>query len=244
MKYRVTPLLAGLALVLTACGAPPEARFQWPEAVRDPGALQFRVVEQTVEDVPGETLKGTATTLDAVWAKVGPDAAALAQSLTYPAVDPQSMGVLAPFAQLSPAEIALLPAAVQFNVPYVSCAQLDHRDAQLPEQAAVACDQKQKYLLGPVAMNGGDLADVAASFATNGNGWIVTLTFNTAGTQRWADLTSRAVQKQVAIILGDQILTAPVILEAMTGGNAEISANFSQDLAVGLADRLRDAVWN
>lgn len=244
MKYRVTPMLAGLALVLTACGAPPEARFQWPEAVRDPGALQFRVVEQTVEDVPGETLKGTATTLDAVWVKVGPEAAALAQSLTYPAVDPQSMTVLAPFARLSPAEVALLPAAVQFNVPFVSCAQLDHRDAQLPGQSAVACDKGQKYLLGPVSMDGGDLADVVAAFETNGNGWGVNLTFNSAGAQRWSELTTAAVSKQVAIVLGDLVLTAPVINGPMTTGNALISGGLDQDLATGLADRLRDAVWN
>lgn len=244
MKYRVT-LLSGLALLLTAC-SPPDARLQWPAAVRNPGALQFRVVEQAVEDVPGEQVDGSpsATTLDQVWMKVGEEAATLAKALTYPAIDPQSMRTLTPFAQLVPAEVALLPAAVQFNVPSVSCAQLDHRDAQLPEDASVACDEGQKYLLGPVAMNGGDIADIQTSLATNGNGWVVTLTFNTAGSQRWSELTTKAVSKQVAIVLGDRVLTAPNILGPMTTGDAEISADFDEEEATGLADQLRDAVWN
>jgi protein-export membrane protein SecD len=66
----------------------------------------------------------------------------------------------------------------------------------------------------------------------------VSLNFDDAGTTLFSDITSRNVDKQVAIFLDGEILSAPVVNEAIIDGSAVISGNFTWQEAKLLVQRL------
>ena len=60
------------------------------------------------------------------------------------------------------------------------------------------------------------------------------------GSETWARLTSEMLQKQIAITLDSQVISAPVIQGATPPGSAtSITGNFTQEEAEGLANNLR-----
>lgn len=65
--------------------------------------------------------------------------------------------------------------------------------------------------------------------------YYVSLTFNSTGAKQFADVTSDNTGRQLAIVLDGKIYSAPRINEAITGGQAQITGNFSADEANRLA---------
>jgi preprotein translocase subunit SecD len=63
----------------------------------------------------------------------------------------------------------------------------------------------------------------------------VALGFNKEGVSLFADITSRSVGKQVAIFIDNLIISAPVVQQPITDGNAVITGNFTVDEAKKLA---------
>ena len=63
--------------------------------------------------------------------------------------------------------------------------------------------------------------------------------FNGQGSQRFAEATTQNVGKRFAIVLDGKVLSAPNILEPITGGSGEITGNFTVDTAGTLALMLR-----
>src|SRR6266511_1410273 len=111
-----------------------------------PARLRFRLVLDATPATasepepasPGAAPGAGGATLAAVVAKLGP-AYQVAEQIQDPGqVDDETVAQLAPFGLLSPDEVAVLPPAVQFKVPTVSCAQLDGR----PFGAIEAVDQQ------------------------------------------------------------------------------------------------------
>lgn len=95
-----------------------------------------------------------------------------------------------------------------------------------------------KDVNGKVVMTGSDLKDARAQ-VSQGNQAVVGLEFSDEGGKKFADLTARNVGKQIAIVLDGQVLTAPVVQEAITGGKAQISGSRSVEEAEHLAILLR-----
>ncbi|HEX2143781.1 MAG TPA: protein translocase subunit SecD [Glycomyces sp.] len=192
-------------------------------------------------------------TIDDVWAKVGPDAAAAAQALTA-APDEATTPLLEPFAELTPEEVALLPAAVQFFVPQITCEMLDSRPPGAVQQADIevtACSAPEaataddpsmtisyKYLLAPATVLGSDVtsADVGSDQA-NPNQFVVNVQFSTAGAKKWSALTTENLQSQVAIVLDHEVVSAPTIQE-VSSNSTQISGEFTATEANQLADQL------
>jgi len=87
-------------------------------------------------------------------------------------------------------------------------------------------------------LSGKDLRRAQVSFNQNTGAPQVTIDFTTEGGKKFADISSRNVGKQVAMILDNQIISAPVIQEAITGGSAAISGNFTSDTAKALSIEL------
>ena len=71
-------------------------------------------------------------------------------------------------------------------------------------------------------LSGKDLSKALVGTSQNGQ-WVVDLQFNDAGTKKFGELTSRLVGKQLAIFFNGELASAPVIREAIIGGNAQIS---------------------
>ncbi|MEV4466532.1 protein translocase subunit SecD [Micromonospora echinofusca] len=196
----------------------------------------------------------------AVEQKVGAAAWAAASGLQAPAdlaADPSLAEKLKPFAALDPREVAVLPAAVQFNVPQISCAQLDKRppaSISAADQQAVACeDGAAKYLLDQAKVLGTDVEGASAVLDQTSQ-WVVSLDFTGAGQDKWTNLTREAFNNtgqacdatalgqdgkcRVAVVLDNEIVSSPEIQGVLTG-NSQITGNFTQKDASALAGQLR-----
>ena len=65
------------------------------------------------------------------------------------------------------------------------------------------------------------------------------ITFDSVGASRFAQVTAENVGKRFAMILDNEIISAPVIRDAITGGRAVISGTFTPETAQDLALLLR-----
>jgi preprotein translocase subunit SecD len=110
-----------------------------------------------------------------------------------------------------------------------------------PKLPLVTCDQKgdAKYVLGASFLDGTEVQNPSAQQDPNGAGYIVTLNFTSAGAKTWATFTAANVGKSAAFVLDTKVVSAPNIQEAITGGNTQISGNFSQQDATDLANTLK-----
>lgn len=64
---------------------------------------------------------------------------------------------------------------------------------------------------------------------------IVEVQLDREGAQALAEITRQHVGERLAIVLGDKIVSAPVIRESITGGSLEIDGQFTEDEAADLA---------
>ena len=88
---------------------------------------------------------------------------------------------------------------------------------------------------GEAKINGEDIVDAMQSFDQNSKPSVL-LTFESKIADTWSKWTEQKVGKIIAIVLDDQIFSAPVINQKISGGNTEISGGFetieeAQDLA-------------
>jgi preprotein translocase subunit SecD len=90
-----------------------------------------------------------------------------------------------------------------------------------------------------VLVSGGDLTDAQPGFDQRTNEPIVSFRFNTAGSRKFAQATSENVGQPFAIVLDNEVISAPVIREPITGGSGQISGNFTVQQANELALLLR-----
>ena len=88
-------------------------------------------------------------------------------------------------------------------------------------------------------ISGDQLIDARQEFAPQTNEPQVAITFNSAGGKRFARVTQQNVGKPFAIILDNQVISAPDIREAILGGRASISGSFTVESANSLAIALR-----
>jgi SecD/SecF fusion protein len=86
----------------------------------------------------------------------------------------------------------------------------------------------------PERVKGEQVNRAFATFNEFGN-YAVSLEFNSRGAQAFADVTAKNVNNRLAIVLDDKVYSAPNINEAITGGSAQISGNFSAEEARRLA---------
>jgi len=134
-------------------------------------------------------------------------------------------------------------------------AKLDFRmvDVSMPaEQAAQgrvppddeilysATQPKNPYLVEKrILVSGGDLTDAQPGFDQRTSEPIVSFRFNTSGARKFAQVTQENVGKPFAIILDNQVISAPVIREPILGGSGQISGSFTVESANDLAILLR-----
>ncbi|NOJ43177.1 protein translocase subunit SecD [Bradyrhizobium australiense] len=90
-----------------------------------------------------------------------------------------------------------------------------------------------------VLVSGGDLTDAQPGFDQRTNEPIVSFRFNTSGSRKFAQATSENVGLPFAIVLDNEVISAPVIREPITGGSGQISGSFTVQAANDLAILLR-----
>ncbi|MGD9957082.1 MAG: protein translocase subunit SecD, partial [Candidatus Nanopelagicales bacterium] len=115
-----------------------------------------------------------------------------------------------------------------------------------PKKYIATCQQdgSLKYLLDPAAVEGTEIASAQATLAQQGVGWEVQLTFTSTGATQFAEVTGKLAQNpspqnQFAITLDGLVQSAPYVSQAILGGNAVITGNFTADEAKALANVLK-----
>lgn len=103
-----------------------------------------------------------------------------------------------------------------------------------------ASQPKTPYLVEKrVLVSGGDLTDAQPGFDQRTNEPIVSFRFNTSGARKFAQVTQENVGKPFAIVLDNEVISAPVIREPIIGGSGQISGSFTPQSANDLAILLR-----
>jgi preprotein translocase subunit SecD len=98
----------------------------------------------------------------------------------------------------------------------------------------------EKYLIEKrVLVSGADLVDAEPGFDQRTNEPVVNFRFNSSGARKFAEATEQNVGKPFAIVLDNQVVSAPVIREPILGGQGQISGNFTVQQANDLAILLR-----
>jgi preprotein translocase subunit SecD len=90
-----------------------------------------------------------------------------------------------------------------------------------------------------VLVSGGDLTDAQPGFDQRNGQPIVSFKFNSSGSRKFAQATIDNVKQPFAIVLDNKVISAPVIQEPITGGQGQISGNFTVQQANDLAILLR-----
>ena len=183
---------------------------------------------------------------------IGPDGVASPMPTPPIPVDP-NLSSTPNVAPTDGSDLNWITPALQAEFAAFDCAQMDSADTNLApvDEPLITCDPSGSvmYLLGPVEVDGSDISDAGANLQTTSTGastgqWAVSITFNGAGTKKFADTTTRlfgltGAQNQFAIVLDGRVISAPGTNAAIVNGSAEISGGFTQESAKALADQLK-----
>jgi preprotein translocase subunit SecD len=91
------------------------------------------------------------------------------------------------------------------------------------------------YLVnGTTLMTGAYLTEARVAFSSLNEPY-VSIRFNPEGARLFDEITARNVKKRLAIVLDNNVYSAPVIKERISGGSAQIEGNFSLEEAKDLA---------
>ncbi|MFW6413848.1 MAG: protein translocase subunit SecD [Verrucomicrobiota bacterium] len=103
------------------------------------------------------------------------------------------------------------------------------------EEPGGAVEYRRLFITKSPARVSGEHIRRASASVDEFQNYYVSLTFNSTGAEQFADVTSENTGRQLAIVLDNKIYSAPQINEAITGGQAQITGDFSADEANRLA---------
>lgn len=111
----------------------------------------------------------------------------------------------------------------------------------------ITCDKTKqvKYVLAPAELSGQDIKDAQAGVPEQGaGGYQVQLTLTTKGAVKFAKVTQQLAKEsepknQFGIVLDGIVMSAPRVNEAILGGSAVITGDFTADTAKILAQELK-----
>ncbi len=99
---------------------------------------------------------------------------------------------------------------------------------------------RRPYLLKKRALMTGDvITDARMRIKSDFNEPYVSLDFDSRGARLFDQITAENVKKRLAIVLDNNVYSAPVIQERISGGKAQITGGFTPDEATDLAIVLR-----
>ncbi|KKC01817.1 protein translocase subunit SecD, partial [Mycobacterium nebraskense] len=113
-----------------------------------------------------------------------------------------------------------------------------------PNLPLVTCstDHKVAYLLAPSIISGDQIQDATSGMNQRGIGYVVDVQFKPGAANTWADFTAAHIGTQTAFTLDSQVVSAPMIQEAIPGGRTQITGGdppFTASTAKQLANVLK-----
>ncbi|HZO48181.1 MAG TPA: protein translocase subunit SecD [Xanthobacteraceae bacterium] len=141
-------------------------------------------------------------------------------------------------------EIINRTARLDFRMVDMSMTAAQALEGRPPPESEILYGDKAEggrpYLIEKrVVVSGGDLVDAQVTFDPRTREPVVSMRFNASGAKRWARATSDNVGRPFAIVLDKEVVSAPRINEPITGGQSQISGNFTVQSANDLAILLR-----
>ncbi|MGE0062064.1 MAG: protein translocase subunit SecD [Xanthobacteraceae bacterium] len=134
-------------------------------------------------------------------------------------------------------------AKLDFRLVDLSMSAQQAQQTRPPSESEVLMSSqapKTPYLIEKrVVVSGGDLTDAQPGFDQRTSEPIVSFRFNTSGARKFAQVTQENVGKPFAIVLDNEVISAPVIREPILGGSGQISGGFTVQQANDLAILLR-----
>jgi preprotein translocase subunit SecD len=127
----------------------------------------------------------------------------------------------------------------------VSCKDVEKTQgldvADLPLLACGGSDpslQGSVLLLDKTLIPGDQISSASSGLNQQGQGWIINVTFDSAGYKTWANYTANNIKKQTAFTLDGVVISDPEIQQAITTTTTQISGTFTQASATDLANSL------
>jgi len=111
-----------------------------------------------------------------------------------------------------------------------------------PDKPLVTCDEDGiKYLLSVAMIEGTALSSASAGIPNQSVAWAVDLKFDGQGTEEFTQISQTlfGTEKQFAIVLDGQVISAPTMNGVITNGEAQITGDFTQTEATSLATSLK-----
>ena len=90
-----------------------------------------------------------------------------------------------------------------------------------------------------IIISGENLLDAQPKMDTQNNQTIVSFTLDRVGAKRFGKATSTGIGKQLAIVLDEKIISAPIVRDTIASGSGQISGGFTFQSATDLALLLR-----
>ena len=183
-------------------------------------------------------------------AQVGGDTGATASPSATPTSAPVTLPSVAP---TNGSDLNWVTAELRQRFDAFDCSTQFRAPGQVddPKVPLITCDSGrfQKYILGPVELDGTNIADSSAGTITTQTGastneWAVNLQFDAEGTTTFSNVTSRlfpleSPRNQFAVTLDGYVITDPQAKAVITNGSAQITGGFTKESSKGLADQLK-----
>ena len=221
----------GQNIVVSIPGTPDDATL---ERIKSSAKLEFRAVLMAGQP-SDQTVGADGTATPAPEATVDPSLS------TTPTVEPTDAS-----------DLNYVTPALQAEYDAFDCAAINTTNVAPADEPLITCetDGSIKYILGPVEVDGSTITDATNGQRTTSSGattgeWVVNIVFNSEGTTKFADVTTRlnnltGAQNQFAIVLDGAVISAPSNTQgAILNGRPEISGSFDQDSSKALADQLK-----
>ncbi len=123
--------------------------------------------------------------------------------------------------------------------PTMSAAQAEAQGVPSGYMLLPSADGGNELLNENVELGGESLTNAQPAFDQQTGRSVVSFSFDTRGAIIFGEITSKNVGKRFAIVLDNQVITAPTIQQPITGGSGQISGSFTPQSANDLAVLLR-----
>lgn len=153
-----------------------------------------------------------------------------------------------------PSDYAWVTPQVQSAFLALDCSQPTATSNDDPALPLVACNSTgtEKYILGPAEVTGDMIDDASAGYSSTQSGALtsqveVRLRFNGEGSDAFSKVTSRLftyrntdpTRNRFAAVLDGVVITAPGVVTPISGGEAQITGDFTLESGQELADQLK-----
>jgi SecD/SecF fusion protein len=132
-------------------------------------------------------------------------------------------------------------ARLTFHLVHPTMSALQAESAGVPAGYILlpSADGGNELINENIELGGENLTNAQPAFDQQTGRSVVSFTFDTRGAIIFGDITSKNVGKRFAIVLDNQVITAPTIQQPITGGSGQISGSFTAQTANDLAVLLR-----